>query len=307
MTIDEIKSVSIVQYLESEGIYSVSYHKGNYWYISPFRTESSPSFNVSFIKNLWHDFGTGEGGNIINLVQKFHPTWNNHQVLSYIEGKIVEHKLVCAADYKLQIKDYDEIKLSNVKINVGTETHIDSIIEINHPYLRDYILKRCIDFEIAKKYCNEIHYSIYGKHYYAIAFKNIDGGFEVRNKYCKRSIGRKSISILSPNGKSNKDCCIFEGFFDMLAYETIRKHKTNLQICIGHECDYIVLNSVNNIRILFDYLQNYNSIHCYLDNDNAGSKATATIKSLYANKTIDESFRYASYKDINDIINGSLK
>lgn len=307
MTIDEIKSVSIVQYLESEGFYSVSYHKGNYWYISPFRTESSPSFNVSSMKNLWHDFGTGEGGNIINLVQKFHPTWNNHQVLSYIEGKIVEHKLVCATDYKLQIKDYDEIKLSNVKSDVGTETHIDSIIEINHPYLRDYILKRCIDFEIAKKYCNEIHYSIYGKHYYAIAFKNIDGGFEVRNKYCKRSIGRKSISIITPNGKLNKDCCIFGGFFDMLAYETIRKHKTNLQICIGQECDYIVLNSVNNIRILFDYLQNYNSIHCYLDNDNAGSKATATIKSLYANKTIDESFRYASYKDINDIINGSLK
>lgn len=194
-----------------------------------------------------------------------------------------------------------------MKSDVGTETHIDSIIEINHPYLRDYILKRCIDFEIAKKYCNEIHYSIYGKHYYAIAFKNIDGGFEVRNKYCKRSIGRKSISIITPNGKLNKDCCIFEGFFDMLAYETIRKHKTNLQICIGQECDYIVLNSVNNIRILFDYLQNYNSIHCYLDNDNAGSKATATIKSLYANKTIDESFRYASYKDINDIINGSLK
>lgn len=307
MTIDEIKSVSIVQYLESEGFYSVSYHKGNYWYISPFRTESSPSFNVSSMKNLWHDFGTGEGGNIINLVQKFHPTWNNHQVLSYIEGKIVEHKLVCATDYKLQIKDYDEIKLSNVKSDVGTETHIDSIIEINHPYLRDYILKRCIDFEIAKKYCNEIHYSIYGKHYYAIAFKNIDGGFEVRNKYCKRSIGRKSISIITPNGKLNKDCCIFEGFFDMLAYETIRKHKTNLQICIGQECDYIVLNSVNNIRILFDYIQNYNSIHCYLDNDNAGSKTTATIKSLYANKTIDESFRYASYKDINDIINGSLK
>ena len=307
MTIDEIKSVSIVQYLESEGFYSVSYHKGNYWYISPFRTESSPSFNVSSMKNLWHDFGIGEGGNIINLVQKFHPTWNNHQVLSYIEGKIVEHKLVYATDYKLQIKDYDEIKLSNVKSDVGTETHIDSIIEINHPYLRDYILKRCIDFEIAKKYCNEIHYSIYGKHYYAIAFKNIDEGFEVRNKYCKRSIGRKSISIITPNGKLNKDCCIFEGVFDMLAYETIRKHKTNLQICIGQECDYIVLNSVNNIRILFDYLQNYNSIHCYLDNDNAGSKATATIKSLYANKTIDESFRYASYKDINDIINGSLK
>ena len=250
---------------------------------------------------------TGEGGNIINLVQKFHPTWNNLQVLSYIERKIVEHNLGCTADYKLHIKDSDKTGLLNVTTNTGSETHIDSIVELNHPNLKDYILKRYIDFEIAKKYCNEIHYSIYGKHYYAIAFRNIDGGFEVRNKYCKRSIGRKSISIITPNGKSNKDCCIFEGFFDMLAYETVRKHKTELQICIEQECDYIILNSVNNVRVLLQYLQNYNTIHCYLDNDSAGAKATVFIKSFYADKTIDESFRYALYKDINDVINGSLK
>lgn len=52
MTIDEIKSVSIVQFLETEGYQYAYIHRGNYWYLSPFRAESSPSFNVSPTKNL---------------------------------------------------------------------------------------------------------------------------------------------------------------------------------------------------------------------------------------------------------------
>ena len=82
MTIEEIKSVSIVQFLESQGYHHVYILKENYWYLSPFRTEASPSFNVCPKKNLWNDFGAGEGGNLINLVQKMNPSWNNHEVLT---------------------------------------------------------------------------------------------------------------------------------------------------------------------------------------------------------------------------------
>lgn len=88
MTIEEIKSVSIVQFLESQSYHHVYILKENYWYLSPFRTEASPSFNVSPKKNLWNDFGAGEGGNLINLVQKMNPSWNNHEVLTYLEQKI---------------------------------------------------------------------------------------------------------------------------------------------------------------------------------------------------------------------------
>lgn len=100
MTIDEIKSVSIVQFLETEGYQYAYIHRGNYWYLSPFRAESSPSFNVSPTKNLWNDFGASSGGNIINLVQKMHPSWNNHQVLTYLEQQIKNHNLKYAEDYE---------------------------------------------------------------------------------------------------------------------------------------------------------------------------------------------------------------
>ena len=39
-------------------------------YLSLLREERTPSFSVSYDKNLWHDFGTGEGGSIIDLVAR---------------------------------------------------------------------------------------------------------------------------------------------------------------------------------------------------------------------------------------------
>lgn len=39
MTIDEIKSVSIIQFLETQGYHKSHVLKGNYWYLSPFRSE----------------------------------------------------------------------------------------------------------------------------------------------------------------------------------------------------------------------------------------------------------------------------
>lgn len=113
MTIEEIKSVSIVQFLESQGYHHVYILKENYWYLSPLRTEASPSFNVSPKKNLWNDFGAGEGGNLINLVQKMNPSWNNHEVLTYLEQKIKEHHLQYSADYEAQRKKMRERKPGN--------------------------------------------------------------------------------------------------------------------------------------------------------------------------------------------------
>lgn len=313
MTIEEIKSVSIIQFLESQGYHHVHIFKGNYWYLSPFRAEASPSFNVSPQKNLWHDFGEGVGGNLINLVQKMNPFWNNHEVLAYLEKQIKERHLQYSEDYEAQRKEEEKMGIWKHNHAAQREQHkdantiIERIVELNHPYLKDYILQRRIDYDVAKEYCKEVHYRIYDKSYYAIAFENIMGGMEARNKYSKRSIGKKSISIVKPYNESHEECCIFEGFFDMLTYASIKKWMPGNELCLTHECDYLILNSVSNIKVLLPYLQDYSVIHCYLDNDNAGAKTTEKIKEAYTDKVIDESTRYASYKDVNDVINGIIK
>ena len=90
MTIDEIKSVSILQWMRSNN-YGEGTRKGrNYFFCSPLRSERTPSFSVNTAKNLWCDFGSSNnnGGNIINLVEQLNPTWSEHQVLTYLERQI---------------------------------------------------------------------------------------------------------------------------------------------------------------------------------------------------------------------------
>ena len=72
MTYKEANNISIKDYLNSLGIQPVT-EKGNYgMYRSPLREDNTPSFKVDYNANLWCDYGTGEGGTLIDLVMKQH-------------------------------------------------------------------------------------------------------------------------------------------------------------------------------------------------------------------------------------------
>lgn len=69
MTIEELKSVSLTEYLSRHGYKCARQQGRRYWYSSPIRHgDATPSFKVNVETNLWYDFGLGKGGNIINLV-----------------------------------------------------------------------------------------------------------------------------------------------------------------------------------------------------------------------------------------------
>ena len=90
---------------------------------------------------------------------------------------------------------------------------------------------------------------------------------------------------------------------DFLSYKTLEKRGDNV-ICIQEPCDYIVLNSISSLGKCVERLACYTAIHCYLDNDKAGQMAANTIMERYQNKAINESIRYAEYKDVNDYLIG---
>ena len=90
---------------------------------------------------------------------------------------------------------------------------------------------------------------------------------------------------------------------DFLSYKTLEKRGDNV-ICIQEPCDYIVLNSISSLGKCMERLACYTAIHCYLDNDQAGAMAVHTIMEHYQNKAINESIRYAEYKDVNDYLIG---
>ena len=66
--ISELKRIGIRGYLARRGVLPKR-ERGRYgMYLSPLRDEKAASFKVDYDRNLWFDFGSGEGGSIIDLV-----------------------------------------------------------------------------------------------------------------------------------------------------------------------------------------------------------------------------------------------
>ena len=304
MTIDEIKTISLVDFLSHHSCKCTRSYRKRYWYLSPLHEEKEASFKVDLDCNMWYDFAEGKGGNIINLAQRLYPNLTPHEILRMLEQEAQNYSYSYIKDLSAVPQSDGNWQPREKLQDQENGTAVSSVTGLNHYNLLNYVSSRGVDVQIAKKYCQQVNYNVNGKNYYAIAFYNTEKGMEARNKYCKRCIGVKTYSaILMDPPRHAQRCCVFEGFFDFLSYAMF-KQLQNFGICIDAECDYIVLNSVSNLHKVIPYLNYYRYIHCYLDNDKAGKKATHTIVLNYPEKATDESFRYEHYKDLNDALTG---
>ena len=100
MEIQNIKQISITDYLQQQG-YSPARVQGiHFWYCSPLRNESTPSFKVNTERNQWYDFGTGEHGDIIDLVRTLLHCTMNKAIELLIDSKQIIHQ-----DFFLAVKE----------------------------------------------------------------------------------------------------------------------------------------------------------------------------------------------------------
>ncbi|MBO0953013.1 hypothetical protein [Fibrella forsythiae] len=67
MTVSDAKSLDINELLAKLGYQPTRRTAKDTWYKRPYGTESHASFHVSRDGRAWFDFGTGQGGNIIDL------------------------------------------------------------------------------------------------------------------------------------------------------------------------------------------------------------------------------------------------
>jgi hypothetical protein len=172
--------------------------------------------------------------------------------------------------------------------------------------LKSYLQSRSINLDIGERECKEIHYTCNKKGYFAVAFPNRAGGYEIRNPYFKGCIAPKDISIIRKSERLRGGyCCLFEGFMDYLSYLTLVKLG---RITEGSESmDYIVLNSVSNASRVIEPIKKYEIIHCYLDNDDAGRRVVDTLQELLGNRVCDMFAAYPLYKDLNDFLRNKKK
>ena len=278
MTLQEIKQISIREYLHTMGIYPVNNRDYYGMYHCPYRNDQHASFKVDYRQNIWHDFGTGDGGSIIDLVMKINRCLLNEALTEL-------NQYISTTGRQMQ----DVFDKANV--NIPTIT-IQSIIPITHPKLTAWVQQRSINLELANRYCREVRYNNRDKTYFAIGFRNDKGGYELNSPPdFKGCIPPKEITTFR-NGKAS--CLVFEGFWDFLSYLTIQKIENP-----NH--DVAVLNSTANVQKAMDFLKSYREIYTYLDNNDSGRKATELIKNncLFVN---DRSERYAVFKDLNDYL-----
>ena len=66
--------------------------------------------------------------------------------------------------------------------------------------------------------------------------------------------------------------------------------------------DYLVLNSVSNVKKALEPLSHYENVQCFLDNDEAGRNAYQALLMGLKVPVIDSSGLYADCKDLNEFL-----
>ena len=62
----------------------------NYFGLSPFRAETKPSFSVAPEKNMWYDFGSGQGGNAVQFLIEYEKISFSEAIRSLAEKYNIE-------------------------------------------------------------------------------------------------------------------------------------------------------------------------------------------------------------------------
>jgi hypothetical protein len=284
-SIEELKQIDIVDYLEKLGYQPQKIRNNDYWYLSPLRDETQPSFKVNRKLNAWYDHGIGKGGNLIDFGILYH-----HSSLAEVVNKLQDY-----LSFHQQTLTVQQPLANTQKLSEALEPTIKVVAAkpLTHPSLCRYLDDRKIPLDIATKYCHEVEFELNAKRYFAIGFENKSGGFELRNEHFKGSSSPKDVTLIEQ--KNSNYIAVFEGFFSFLSYQTL--HQNNP----AQLTNFLVLNSLSFFEKSREIMEQHQQINLYLDRDNAGIKHT--LEALKWNENyVDQSHSYQHCKDLNEYL-----
>jgi len=242
------------------------------FYFSPFRLEKEASFIVNS-KNKWHDFGSGEHGDIIDFVMKWH-NCDRSKALKFIDGSPISFSF-----HKQEFIENSSIKIRNVRPFV------------KHKALLDYLEYRAIKpLEAVKHELKEVWYTKDDKLYFGIAFENDLGGYELRNKFYKNCIGKKAITTRLNRSST---ILVWEGWLDYISYLILNWS--------NQPEDHLILNSTSMHESAISILKKYKKVLVYLDNDQPGKDCFYKIIKEVP-WIIDQSHTFYPFKDLNEFL-----
>ena len=284
--------ISIRDFLARRGIQPKYERNGYGMYLSPLREERTPSFKVDYVRNLWYDFGLGEGGTLRTLVMRLERCDSREAVRRLQNGEKGDTGIA-----SLSPGIGEPLGVGGVSPVVCSATVptlcILSDASLRHPALVGYLASRGIVPSVAAAFCREVRYEVNGCAFFAVGFRNDAGGWELRSERFKGGSSPKHITTLD-NGSDT--AMAFEGFIDFLSYLSLKGNPSP-------SIDSIVLNSVTNLHKAVPFFSRHRVVHAFLDNDDAGRKALARLEeSLPSSEVIDQSVFYRDHKDLNEYL-----
>jgi hypothetical protein len=290
MNINQAQQIPLATLLARLGYTPVKTYKGGIElaFRSPFRQETTASFFVNVHKNVWNDFGDS-GGTVLDFVMRYRST-DVRGALNYLET------VFGTAFFQLEA----QMNTPSVKYAPQSETLVLEQIKPfgTSPSLTDYIVQqRKINSLVANQYLKEVHFKNMEsvKSYFAAAFGNDSGGFEIRNAFFKSSINGKDMTFLK--GKNSESIAIFEGFIDFLSFLTLKKLRQA-------ETDVLVLNSIafKEKAVNFIKAHNYTSTEMWLNNDKAGKETLHFFIENTECAVVPQNHLYLDFNDLNEFL-----
>lgn len=293
MNIKQAKSIPIKNLLDKLGLSPSKQTPKELWYLSPFRAENTPSFHINPSKNIWYDFGEGQGGDVLSFVSKFLETTGENativDVLRWLRNM----------EGSFQFQPIE--RLPKEKEQASESWKVQSSDPISHPALVQYLQSRGIELTLAKSYLLQVHVKSNQRKrgYFALGLQNEEGGYEVRNQFFKGSVSPKSIRFIRGTKPKPEAIHLFEGFMDFLSAVSQLKNK-------ALSGDAIILNSLSNLNHALPYMKNYGyrTLYSWMDNDPAGERAIQALTDFCASEEglihVPMNKLYRNHKDVND-------
>jgi DNA primase len=142
----QLNQQDLVDYLDSLGFTPTKIRNADYWYRSPLRNERTPSFKVNRKLNVWFDYGTGNGGKLIDFGIEYFKC-SVKELLDKVSGRLYLPFTSSQIPQKQTAPEQPRIRILS-----DNDLHSPSLIR--------YIKHRRVAENVAQAYCREIMFEI---------------------------------------------------------------------------------------------------------------------------------------------------
>lgn len=248
-----------------------------------YRGDTTASLSVDYNRNVFYDFGTGQGGDTANLYRLIH-NCTLAEALSALKP----------SDAFSSTKEYNH---SPCEVKVAEKARKCPITVLSARAIRptDATGRYLLD-KRGLSYWEGIYHVTYtngnDKQFFGIGWQSVDGGWHIRSLTSGKFCTSQSVTRVT-KGQPDYGLIITESMLDYLSL---------CQLYPAYKFyNAIILNSVTNARKIVDIAKEYEAVYLLLDNDNAGDKATSELLTALPNATDNRDW-FAPHNDINDYL-----